>query len=167
MLFLAEFSPLIPEFGILFWTTLLFVVVWFFLGKTAFGPIANALTKRENSIQESLDAAKRAKEEMDNSVAEKERILAQAMSEKMQILNEAKEAKEQILKEARQKAKEESSRIIAAAQDEAVNTKSQAMAEVKNAAGSMAVKIAESLLKREVGSNQKDLVAGLIDEIKL
>lgn len=167
MLFLAEFSPLIPEFGIIFWTALLFVLVWLFLGKTAFGPIADALTKRETSIQESLDAAKRAKEEMDNSKAEKDKIISEALSEKSKILKEAKETKEQIIKEAREKAKEEGARIITNAKIEIESEKKQALADVKNTVGSLAVEIAESIVRKEVGTNQKELVEGMIKDLNL
>ena len=48
MLFLAEFTVIEPEIGLLFWTTIIFAAVWFFLGRGAFGPIAKALKERED-----------------------------------------------------------------------------------------------------------------------
>ncbi|MEZ4980168.1 MAG: hypothetical protein R2769_00985 [Saprospiraceae bacterium] len=57
-IFLADFSPIKPDFGLLFWTTIIFAIFWLMIGKAAFRPIASALKKREDDIQHSLDEAK-------------------------------------------------------------------------------------------------------------
>ena len=33
MIFLADFSPIKPDFGLLFWTTLVFLLVWIPIGR--------------------------------------------------------------------------------------------------------------------------------------
>ena len=62
MIFLADFSVIKPDFGLLFWTTVIFALFWFIIGKYAFRPMATALKKRGQDIQDSLDEAKRARE---------------------------------------------------------------------------------------------------------
>ena len=61
MLFLTGFSVLNPSFGLFFWTTLIFVLVWLFLSRF-FKTIAQALEDRENFIDGSLSKAKEAED---------------------------------------------------------------------------------------------------------
>ena len=62
---LADFSPIKPDFGLLFWTTIIFGLFWWLIGRFAFRPIANALKERQNDIQDSLDEAKKLAKEQD------------------------------------------------------------------------------------------------------
>lgn len=151
----SPFSLVQPDYGLLFWTALIFCILWFFLGKYAFGPIASALRDREDGIRDALDAAEKAKAEMANLTAENERILAEAREERTKILAEAKEMKAHILDEARQKAKEEAKKIAAQNMEEINAQKRSAILEVKNLIGSETVNIAEKVLSRELDTNDK------------
>ncbi len=169
MFFLADFDVIRPDFGLLFWTSIIFILFWLLIGKFAFKPIAEALKKRENDIQSALDEAKNAKLEMANLKSENEALLAQAREERAAIIKEAKEAKNAMINEAREKAKEEASRITSSAMLEIENQKKAAITEVKNQVGGMAVEIAEKILKRELsgGDAQSSYVSSLVDEINL
>ncbi|MFM2393479.1 MAG: synthase subunit, partial [Bacteroidota bacterium] len=128
-----------------------------------------ALEQRENDIQGSLDAAKKAKEEMASLKAENDKILAEARVEKAKILQEAKDIKNQTIAEAKEKAKEEANKIIASAKLEIENQKKAAIAEVKTQVGGMAIDIAEKLVKRELKGNadHEGYVKKLVDEFNL
>ncbi|KXK19341.1 MAG: ATP synthase F0 subunit B [Candidatus Parvibacillus calidus] len=123
MVLLAEFNVIKPEFGLFFWTVLIFLSLWFFLGKKAFTPIANALKEREDSIKDALAQADIARNEMNNLKAENEQLIAQAREEKAAMLKEAKENAAQIVSDAKSKAKEEAGRILANANLEIENQK--------------------------------------------
>jgi len=151
----SPFSLVQPDYGLLFWTALIFCILWLILGKFAFGPITNALRDREDGIRDALDAAEKAKAEMANLTAENERILAEAREERTLILAEAKEMKASILDEARQKAKEEAKKIAAQSMEEIAVQKRTAIAEVKNLIGSETVNITEKLLSRELDTGDK------------
>ena len=66
MFLLLDFTPFQPSPGLALWGLLIFLLFWGIMAKVAFGPIANALQTRENDIQNALDSAKSAKEEMAN-----------------------------------------------------------------------------------------------------
>lgn len=168
-LFLAEFSVIRPEPGMLFWTTLIFLLFWFLIGKFAFKPIGDALKNRENTIQSALDEAKKTKIEMEQLKAENDKILAQAREERAQMLKEAKETKDSIISEAKGKAKDEAQKIVAGAMNEIENQKKAALTEVKNMAGLMAIEIAEKVMRKELKGNaeQESYVKSLVNEIKL
>ena len=63
-MFLADFSVIKPDFGLFFWSCLIFVLFWTLIGRFAFRPIAEALKKREDDIQGALDEAVKTREEM-------------------------------------------------------------------------------------------------------
>lgn len=169
MITLLSFTPFQPTPGLAFWSLLIFLLFWFILGKFAFKPMMAALEQRENDIQGSLDAAKKAKEEMASLKAENDKILAEARLEKTKILQEAKDIKNQTIAEAKEKAKEEANKIIASAKLEIDNQKKAAIAEVKTQVGGMAIDIAEKLVKRELKGNadHEGYVKKLVDEFNL
>jgi len=169
MLFLADFSPIKPDFGLLFWSTVFFLIFWFGIGKLAFPAIAKALKDRAKDIQDSLDQAKKAREEMSMLVAENEQLLAQAREERSQILRDAKTAKDEIIAEAREKAKTEAQSIITSAKEAIENLKQEAMIDVKNQAGLLALNVAEKVMRRELQSNEdhQSYVNTLLDEFKM
>ena len=55
---------LTPAFGLIFWTLLAFLIVFFILKKFAWGPIIKRLNEREKTIADSLATAERVKAEM-------------------------------------------------------------------------------------------------------
>ena len=169
MLFLAGFPVIMPEPGLLIWTTIIFVIFWLLMGRFAFKPISESLKKRENDIQDALDQAKKAREEMANLQAENEKLLAQAREERAQILKEAKEAKDEIIAEAKERANAEYKRKVESALHDIENQKMAAMVEIKNLAGQMAIDIAEKVLQRELAnkSEQENFAKNLVDQIKL
>ena len=169
MLFLADFSVIKPEPGLLLWTTVIFGLFWFLMSRYAFKPIAESLKKREMDIQSSLDEAKKAREEMANLQAENEKLLAQAREERSQILKEAKDAKDDIISEAKERANAEYKRKVESAIQDIENQKMAALVDLKNQAGLMAIDIAEKVLRRELGSkaDQEAFAKSLADQIKL
>ena len=168
-LLLADFSVIRPDLGLIFWTTLVFLLVWFLLGRLAFRPIQNALRKRENDIQEALDVAARARAEMAQLNADNERLLVQAREERTRLLQDAERERSRIVEEARGKAREEAQKIVANAKQDIENQRKAAVTDLKNQVGNMAVEIAEKILRRELENKtaQEQYVNRLVDDIHM
>lgn len=169
MIYLADFSPIKPEFGLFFWTVLFFVLFWLLIGKFAFKPITESLKQRENDIQDAIDSAKKAREEVSNMKAENDRILAEAREDRAKILSEAKETKNSIINEAKEKAKEEATKVLNAAMTDIENQKKLAMVEVKDQVSKLALEIAEKIIRKELQSNpeQQAFSKKMVDELNL
>lgn len=169
ILFLADFSVIRPEPGLLIWTLLIFALFWFLLGRFAFGPIQKALKKREQDIQDSLDEAKKAREEMANLTAQNERLLVEAREERAKILREAKDAKNAIIEEAKEKAREEARRLVVNAKQEIENQRKAAVTDLKNQVGLLAVEIAEKILQQQLKNkaDQQQYVNDLVKKVDL
>ena len=160
---------LTPSFGLLIWTLLAFLIVFFILKKFAWPQIISGLKKREETIAESLATADRIKEEMVQFKSEHEALLAKAREERAHMLKEARDIKEQIISDAREKAKSEANKIISDAQESIQNQKMAAIIDVKNEVGKMVIEVSEKILRRELSnkSEQEKHIRDLVDEVKL
>jgi F-type H+-transporting ATPase subunit b len=169
MFSLLSFTPFQPTPGLAIWSLLIFLMFWIIMGKFAFRPIAEALAKREDDIQHAIDQAKKAREEMANMKSENEKLLAQAREERSKILQEAKDIKNQIIAEAKDKAKEEATKIVSNAMVDIENQSKAAMIQIKNEVGSMALAIAEKVIRKELKGNteQENFVNDLVNDIHL
>jgi F-type H+-transporting ATPase subunit b len=160
---------LTPEFGLFFWTLLAFLTVFFILRKFAWKPILNMLGEREKGIADSIASAERVRGEMSQLKSENEKLLAQAREERTQMLKDAKEAKDRIIGEAKEQAKSEANKIIIEAQQQIQQQKMAAMTEVRNEIGTLAVQVAEKILRKQLSSadGQESYMKMLAEDIKL
>jgi F-type H+-transporting ATPase subunit b len=158
-----------PELGLVFWTTISFLIFLFLLGKFAWKPILAAINEREVSIENALMRAEAAKEEMARLTSENESLLREARAERDIILQEARKLKDKIVGEAKEAAQEEGARMIEKAKVEINMQKALAIADVKNQVATLSLEIAEKVLRKqfEDASKQDELVTELLKEVKL
>lgn len=158
-----------PEFGLIFWMSISFLIVVFLMRKFAWGPILSSLKERETSISDALNAAKKAKEEVANMTAENERILQEARNERDVILREARETKEQIINESRAKAQVEGDRLITLAREAITNEKMAAITDLKNQVAYLSIEIAEKMIRQKLSNDeqQKALVQEMLKDVKM
>lgn len=158
-----------PAIGLTFWTVLVFLLLLIILRKFAWKPILNAVKDREESIEDALQAAEKAKAEMEQLNATNEKLLQEAREEKTKMIQEAKAASDKLVEEAKEKAQTESNRILDNAKREIDNQKDAAKAELKKEVGTLALSIAEKLLQKELEnkSAQEELVSKLVEDFKL
>lgn len=158
-----------PSIGLIFWTTISFLILLFLLGKFAWKPVLKMIKDRETSIEEALKAAESARNEMKDMRKYNDNQLAEARKERDAILKEARELKENIITEAKEQAKIEAQKIMAAERESFVNEKNAAVAEIKTQVAALSLEIAEKILKTELSNDdkQKALVTNLLNEVKL
>ena len=160
---------LLPKLGLLVWTLIAFLIVFFLLKKMAWPAIIKGLRDREQGIANSLATAEKVRAEMAQLKNENEALLALAREERAHLLKEARETKDRIIGEAKEQAKVEANKIITEAQL-AINTqKMAAITDVKNQVGKLVIEVSEKVLRRELGNreSQEKHIMGLVDEVKL
>ncbi|MEN9521888.1 MAG: synthase subunit [Bacteroidota bacterium] len=158
-----------PELGLIFWTSILFILLLFILKKFAWAPILDMLKEREEGIATALQSAEKAKAEMAQLTADNQRILNEAKEEKSKILKEARDTYDKIVGEASEKAKAEAARLMAEAKRDIDNQKNAAMIEIKNQIGHLATEVAEKMIRKELKKDgeQMSYMNQLVNEIKL
>jgi F-type H+-transporting ATPase subunit b len=164
-------EKLVSDFsiGLFFWQTVLFVALIFLLRKFAWKPILNAVNQREDNIQEALDMAEKTKAEMKKLQTQNENLIKEARIERDEMIKEAKETSNQMVNDAKSKAKEEADKIMESAQQRIVSEKNAALAELKTQVATIALEIAEKVIKEELTDNekQKNVASKLAEDISL
>jgi F-type H+-transporting ATPase subunit b len=158
-----------PEIGLVFWTSISFIILLVLLRWFAWKPILGAVAERENTIERALLQAEAAKEEMARLTSENEALLKQARAERDAILSEATKVKNQIIADAKDAAQKEGARQIDLARIEINNLKTIAMADVKNQVAELSLEIAEKVLRKQFEDQKKqdELVKELLKDVKL
>lgn len=148
-------NPLIsPGLGVFVWMLVAFGVLVFILAKFGWPVVLKTLNEREKAVNDALNAADKAREEMRHLQAHNEDLLREAKAERDAMLRNARETSEQIIEDARGRATEEADRIVASARESIKYEKLKAMHDLKNEIANLSIEIAEKLIKTELGDKQ-------------
>ena len=160
---------LTPDPGLLLWTLIAFLIVFFILKKMAWPPILKGLQEREHSISEAIATAERVTLEMSALKNENEALMAKAREERGIMIKEAKEQTLKMISEAKDKAKNEYDRIVGDAQVAITQQKNAALTDVKNQVGALVIEVSEKVLRRELSnkSEQEKYINALAEGVKL
>ena len=158
-----------PSIGLIFWTSVVFVILLILLKKFAWTPILDSVDARNKSIEDALLSAEKAKQEMESLNADNERILREARAERDALLKDAREIREGMISDAKGQASAEADKVLAAAKAQINNEKMAAITELKNQVAELSIEIAEKVLKSELkdGVKQKELVGVALKEAEL
>ena len=160
---------LTPAFGLIIWTLLAFLIVFYLLKKFAWPAIIGGLAEREKNIADSLATAEKIKLEMAQMKNDNEAILVQAREERATMLKEAKETKDKMINDAKDEAKLAAAKIFADAQTSIHNQKMAAITEMKNQVGNLVLEVSEKVLRKELSNKaeQQKYIKTLAAEVKL
>ena len=160
-------SLLLPDSGLLFWMTIVFLVVFFILWRWGFPSIIKMVNERKNYIDESLAKAEEANLRLANIQKQGEELLMEAREKQAQILREASQTRDTIVEQAQEKAHEESARIRAEAKAEIESQKQAAIRDIRTQVAELSVQIAEKILRKQLttSAEQAQLIDSLLDEV--
>ena len=163
-------DKLINDFsiGLFFWQSLVFLLLIFVLKKYAWKPILNAVNEREQSIEDALKEAEKARLEMQSLQQSNEAILKEAREERERILKEARDMKNKMITEAKDAAATEADKAIVSAKAAIEAEKTAAIAELKNQAASLSIDVAEKILGQELSAENKQtaMIGKIIEDVK-
>ena len=155
---------LLPESGLLFWMLLSFGVVFAVLAKYGFPVITRMVEERRAYVEQSLQAAQEANDQLAQVKAQSEALLQSAREQQMKILNEASATRDQIVAEAKAKAQAETQiddakRQIRLEQEAAVRA-------ARSQIALLAVDIAGKVIREKLDTStaQMSMIDRLLDE---
>ncbi|MFV0538879.1 MAG: F0F1 ATP synthase subunit B [Dysgonomonas sp.] len=155
-----------PEFGLVIWMLICFGTVFIVLAKYGFPIITKMVEDRKNYIQDSLDSAQKANEQLATIKQQSDEILSSAKTEQVKILKEAADTRERIINEAREQAKiagakemEEIRKLIQAEKDQAIR-------DIRRQVAELSVEVAEKVLRDTLKDpkEQMSMIDRLVDE---
>ena len=138
------------NYGLMFWTLIIFVVLLVVLTKFAFGPITKAVEAREHALEEAISAAKRDREEAARVLAEHRAALEASRAEGQKIIVEARAAAERVRTELIEQAHAEQANMLARARQDIEAEKSRAIAQLRREAVDLAIAGAGKVIDRNL-----------------
>lgn len=158
---------LIPSTGLLFWMTIVFLIVLAVLWKWGFPAITKMVKERKDYIDDSLRKAHEANEKLANIQKEGESILQEAREKQAAVLKEATATRDAIIAKAENQAKDRGAQLINDAKVEIEQEKQQAIREIRGQVAELSVKIAEKIIKQQLATDDKqmELINKILDEV--
>ena len=158
---------LIPSTGLLFWMTIVFLIVLAVLWKWGFPAITKMVKERKDYIDDSLRKAHEANEKLANIQKEGESILQEAREKQAAVLKEASATRDAIIAKAENQAKDRGAQLINDAKAEIEQEKQQAIREIRGQVAELSVKIAEKIIKQQLATDDKqmELINKILDEV--
>lgn len=162
-------SLITPDFGLLFWMTIVFLIVLGIVSKFGFKVIVKMVNDRKDYIDSSLQKAHEANKKLANIKVESDALLQEARERQAAILKEAAATRDAIVEKAQDKAHEESNRLLTEAKVEIENQRQTAVSDIRKQVATLSVEIAEKVLREKLGDEktQMDLIERMLDEISL
>jgi F-type H+-transporting ATPase subunit b len=149
------------------WTLLIFLTVVIVLGKFAWGPLLGALRQREDFIRDSLETAKREREESAELLKKYTDQISRAREEATAITQEGRRDAEEVRKRIQAEARAEADAMIKRAKREILIAHQDAIKEIYNAVAELSTQVAERILKREIDAKEhRDLINAALEEVK-
>lgn len=159
-------SILTPDFGLLFWMLLAFLIVFFLMAKYGFPIITKMVEDRKNYIDESLQKAHEANERLAGIQQESERLLAEARAKQAEILAQAKATGDSIVSEARNKAQADGAKLLQEAKAQIAAEKVNALRDIRQTVADLSIVIAEKVVRQKLANNdeQQALIEQMLNE---
>jgi F-type H+-transporting ATPase subunit b len=153
-------SPADFRFDMSIYTFIVFLILLAVLYKFAWGPIALALERRENTIARQIEEAQLASQKGEQLLRQYDAKLAAATEEARQIVagarKDAEMAKDKIVAEAREGAQRERDRAVS----DITVAKNQALDQIAQKSVQTAVSLASNILRREVKPQEHEAIIG-------
>ena len=155
-------NPLVqPDPGLFIWTILTFLVLLGLLAKFAWRPLLQALESRQESIRQSLDDARQAKQDLERLHQESAQIIRQARVEADGIITRSRADAERLREEMKQKARAEADTIVKSAERQIQLETTRALQQIRTEAVDLSVMIASKIIQRNLSKEDNER---LIDE---
>ncbi len=140
----------------LFGQMITFAILIWFINRVLWEPLTRAMTERAGRIKEGLEAAEHGKEQ--EKVAEKhaKKTIREAKDRAAEIIANAQERSSEIMEGAKNDAREESRRILAAAQAEIEREINQAREQLRRDMAGLIVDGAGRVLRTEIDASRHD-----------
>ena len=162
----AAVSPFAGNFGNALWTLVIFILVVLLLGKYAWGPILNALRRREEFIRTSLSQAQKDRQSAEAKLEEYAAQLKSAKTDAEAVVEQARRDAEIARLKIREEAQNEADALIERAKSEIDLARTTAIKDVYEVGAQLATNAAAKILGREVDAREHErLIAESIEEL--
>jgi len=141
-----------PKVGLMFWTLIIFVLLFTVLSKYAFKPLFAAVEAREKALEEAISGAKRDRAEAEQALSTQRAQLEAARSEAQQIIADSRATAEKMRADLLAQAKQQQEEMIEQARRAIDGEKSAAIAALRTEAIDLAIAGASRVIEQNLDS---------------
>ena len=153
----AEAAPrdlLSPAGGLMFWTLVIFLVLFFVLSKFAFKPIIAAVQGREQALRDAMDQAAADRGAAAAELAEQKRQLDAARGEAQKIIADGRVMAEKMRADLLEQTKAQQGEMLDRAKRDIEAEKNAAIADLRREAVDLAIKGASKVIEKNLDDAQ-------------
>ena len=164
----AEKTPGLVELRInlMFWTLIIFGILYFMLRKWAFPAILGAVEKREKALEDALASAKRDREEAQKLLENHQRQIEAARGEAQKLIAEGRAVAEKMRNDLLDQTRQEQQGILERARREIETEKERAVAQLRREAVNLAIAGASKVIEENLDNTKnRQLVEGFLSSL--
>ncbi len=157
-----------PDFGLVFWMFLAFIILFVILAKWGWPVILKNIDERADKIDKGVEYAQEAKAQLDSARADAQKYIEEAQIKQAEMLRDAAKMKSQIIEEAKNEAAKEAQKVMDAAKVSIEQSRKEAELQFRNEVSKFSLEIAEKMVRNQLSDEkaQTELVNKMLDEIE-
>ena len=136
--------------GLMFWTLVTFLFLFFILGRFVFPKITAAVEARERALEEAIEGAKRDREEAARILAEQQQQIESARLEAQKIIVEGRQVGEKLRAQMVEETHQQQQQMLERARREIEQEKERAIAEMRREAIELAIAGASKVIEQNL-----------------
>lgn len=157
-----------PEFGLIFWMLVVFLIVLGILAKYAWPVIIRSIEQRAAFIDSGVENAEKARKQLEETQEKIQQMLAEAHRSQLESLQETERMKREIIGEAKKEASVEVQKMMEEAKTSIEQAQREAELQVRKQVSRLSLEIAGKLLRKDLAEDgmQVELVGKMLDELE-
>jgi F-type H+-transporting ATPase subunit b len=140
--------------NLMFWTLVIFGILYFVLQRKVFPKIFDAVEAREKSLQDAIDAAKKDREEAQRILAEQRRQIEGARDDAQKLIAEGRATAEKMRADLLEHTHKEQQDMLDRARREIETEKERALAQLRREAVNLAIAGASKVIEENLDSKK-------------
>jgi F-type H+-transporting ATPase subunit b len=152
--------------GLMIWTIVCFLITLYVLKRFAFGRIQKLIDTRQQSIQDSIEAAETARDEAQRLLEEHRKLIADARSEGESILAEARKTRDSMEQRMRDETETERQRRLEETRKEIAAETARALAQIRTEVAELTLEAASRVVGRTLDAERdRELIEEAISDL--
>ncbi len=162
----AKGGLLSPHGGLMFWTLIIFVLLFFILSRYAFKPITAAVEAREKALEDAIAGAKADREEAARILAEHRAQMESARNEAQKLIADGRAVGDKLRAEMIEETRAQQQDMLERARLEIGAEKTRAIAELRREAVDLAIAGASKVIEKNLDdSSNRRIVESFLSTI--
>jgi F-type H+-transporting ATPase subunit b len=156
-----------PHGGLMFWTLLIFLVLFAILAKYAFPPIVAAVEQRERALEEAIEGAKRDREEAARFIEEQRALVDAARAEAQKLIADGRKIGEKLRADMVEQTHAQQQEMLERARREIQSERDRAIEELRREAVDLAIAGASKVIEKDLDEEgNRRLVETFLSSLK-